>query len=114
VSPIGIDVPLSVLVFIGLVCLATGALRHWIAIGRPARPTTLDQFRELLMVRRVNRLITRHGIRYYVLSCGHEVIATDYRYALTPKTKLERPLKSQAFCSTCWSVERTRPAGELR
>jgi hypothetical protein len=96
-----------------VVLLVIEVLRRWVAIVRPAPPTTLDQLREVLMVRRVIRLVRRGAVRYYVLSCGHEIPAVDYRYALAKKTQLERPLKAQAFCPTCWSVERTRPTGEL-
>jgi len=61
------------------------------------------------MVRRVNRIIGRGGARYYVLSCGHEILATDYRYELNKKTGIARPFKPSAFCSVCWTVERGRP-----
>jgi len=41
------------------------------------------------------------GSAWYVLSCGHRVIAVDYRPNADPKP--------HAFCPSCWLSEKSQP-----
>jgi len=46
------------------------------------------------------------GATWYVLRCGHEVIALDYKPA--------KGRKDAAWCPTCWLTECHQPTGLTR
>jgi hypothetical protein len=55
------------------------------------------------MVRRVDQVRKSHGVYWYELACGHDVIAQDFSAA----RGVNKPWQ---WCPCCWVVEKARPA----